>query len=491
MSNYFLRKNKTVLLSLGFSSGLPFALVSSTLQAWMTVENIDLKTIGFFSLVGQAYVLKFFWSPFIDRYTIPYFGRRQGWLLISQLLLIIGIVSMSFVEPSKNLKLLATLAVVVAFFSSSQDIIFDAWKTDVLLPEERGGGASISVLGYRLAMLVSGGFALWLADRYLGWKITYRLMAVLMIPGVITTILYAKDENNKLFKPNNLVQAIVDPMRDFFSRNNAFLIVSLIILYKLGDSFANSLTTAFLIRGIGFDAGEVGLMHKTLGLVAIFIGTIYGSIIIKKFTSFQTLMIFGILQLISNFCYCMLSITNKHLYSMACAVFVENLCGSMGTAAFVTLLMTLCNRSFSATQFALLSALSAVGRVYIGMTAGWLVEIWGWPKFYVFSVIITLPGLLLLISCKDTLKFSQNNNFVPRTEYKTGYKWALRFFILGCVFMIIWLFTLFFNYLFALNMHTLLLSLFLIGISLVLCGIIIGSTLDYFAIKQISSNNIK
>lgn len=485
MFNNFLRRNIIVLLFLGFSSGLPFALISSTLQAWMTVENINLKTIGFFSLVGQAYVFKFLWSPIIDCYTIPYFGRRQGWLLISQLSLIIGIIIMSFIEPSKNLTFLAILSVLVAFFSASQDIVFDAWKTDVLLPKERGIGASISVLGYRLAMLVSGGLALWLADRYLGWKLTYRLMAILMIPSVIITILYTKDSNKNFFKPNNLSQAIVEPMRDFFNRNNAWLIVSLIILYKLGDAFATSLTTSFLIRGMGFNAGEVGLINKTLGLLAIFAGTIYGSIIIKKFTIFYSLIIFGFLQVASNLGYYILSITDKKTYSMACAIFLENLCGSMNTSAFISLLMILCNKKFSATQFALLSSLSAIGRVYIGMIAGWLVEIWGWSKFYIFSVIVTLPGLLLLLGCKDILKHYQKNIFIPRTEYKNGYKCAVIILTLGCLFIAIWLFMLLISYLFLINANTILISMFIIGVSLILCSFIIGSMLDYLAIKQV------
>ena len=193
MTSHYLRiftqRNAAVLLLLGFASGLPLALTAGTLQAWMTVENVDLKTIGFFSLVGQAYVFKFLWSPMMDRYTPPFLGRRRGWLLVTQLALIAGIIAMGFMQPSRDLTLLAALAVLVAFCSASQDIVFDAWKTDVLPPEERGSGAAITVLGYRLAMLISGGLALWLADRYLGWQATYWLMALLMLPGLIATLL--------------------------------------------------------------------------------------------------------------------------------------------------------------------------------------------------------------------------------------------------------------------------------------------------------------
>ncbi len=186
MSSQYLRifqqPRSAILLIPGFASGLPLALTSGTLQAWMTVENIDLKTIGFFSLVGQAYVFKFLWSPLMDRYTPPFFGRRRGWLLATQILLLVAIAAMGFLEPGTQLRWMAALAVVIAFCSASQDIVFDAWKTDVLPAEERGAGAAISVLGYRLGMLVSGGLALWLADKWLGWQGMYWLMAALLIP---------------------------------------------------------------------------------------------------------------------------------------------------------------------------------------------------------------------------------------------------------------------------------------------------------------------
>lgn len=488
MTNNYLRiftqRNAALLLLLGFASGLPLALTSGTLQAWMTVENVDLKTIGFFSLVGQAYVFKFLWSPMMDRYTPPFLGRRRGWLLISQLLLIAGIVAMGFMQPARDLTLLAALAVLVAFCSASQDIVFDAWKTDVLPPEERGSGAAITVLGYRLAMLVSGGLALWLADRFFGWQATYWLMALMMVPGVIATLL-AREPANSVPSPRSLEQAVMEPLRDFFNRNNAWLILSLIVLYKLGDAFAASLTTTFLIRGVGFDAGDVGLVNKTLGLLATIIGALYGGILMQRLTLFRALMLFGILQAVSNLGYWLLAVTDKHLFSMASAVFVENLCGGMGTAAFVALLMTLCNKSFSATQFALLSALSAVGRVYVGPAAGWFVELWGWPTFYAFSVIAALPGLLLLAGCRETLEYTQRTeSFLPRHAYRNGYRWALRALSAGCIVLGLWLLLLATEALGWLTSGGLLTPLFEIGITLALCGVIIGSVLDYLALRK-------
>jgi len=487
MSNHDLRifqqPKSAILLILGFASGLPLALTSGTLQAWMTVENIDLKTIGFFSLVGQAYVFKFLWSPVMDRYTPPFLGRRRGWLLATQCLLLLAIAGMGFLEPGSQLRWMAALAVVIAFCSASQDIVFDAWKTDVLSAEERGAGAAISVLGYRLGMLVSGGLALWLADRWLGWQGMYWLMAAFLIPCIIATLL-APEPTDAIPVPKSLEQAVAAPLRDFFGRNNAWLILLLIVLYKLGDAFAMTLTTTFLIRGVGFDAGDVGVVNKSLGLIATIIGALYGGVLMQRLTLFRALLIFGVLQAVSNAGYWWLSVTDKSIYSMAAAVFFENLCGGMGTAAFVALLMTLCNKSFSATQFALLSALSAVGRVYVGPLAGWFVETWGWSTFYLFSVFAGLPGLLLLLVCKQTLEFTQQTDrFIPRTEFAPAYRLALRVLAVGCALIAAWLVILILNAT-GLTAWAFGLQLLEWGALLALVGIVYGGVLDYLALRK-------
>ncbi|WP_313109023.1 muropeptide MFS transporter AmpG [Atlantibacter sp.] len=487
MPNHYLRifqqPKSAILLMLGFASGLPLALTSGTLQAWMTVENIDLKTIGFFSLVGQAYVFKFLWSPAMDRYTPPFLGRRRGWLIITQILLLIAIAAMGFLEPSTQLRWMAALAVIIAFCSASQDIVFDAWKTDVLPPEERGAGAAISVLGYRLAMLVSGGLALWLADRLLGWQATYWLMAALLIPCIIASIL-APEPSDAIPTPKTLQQAVVEPLHDFFGRNNAWLILLLIVLYKLGDAFAMSLTTTFLIRGVGFDAGEVGVVNKSLGLFATIVGALYGGVLMQRLTLFRALLIFGILQGVSNAGYWLLSITDKHMVTMASAVFFENLCGGMGTAAFVALLMTLCNKTFSATQFALLSALSAVGRVYVGPLAGWFVETHGWPTFYLFSVVAAVPGILLLMVCRKTLEYTQQTgNFMPRTLFAGTYRLALKMLLASGAILLLWFLVLILN---SLQLTVLPFQTFLLeaGILLAIGGIVAGAMLDFLALNK-------
>ncbi|MBT9432525.1 muropeptide MFS transporter AmpG [Candidatus Sodalis endolongispinus] len=425
------QRRSLVLLCLGFASVLPLALTSGTLQAWMTVAGLDLKTIGFFSLVWQAYVFKFLWSPVMDRYSPPLMGRRRGWLVICQLLLIAGLLAMGTLDPVRNLAWLAAMAVWVAFCSVSQDIVFDAYKTDLLPAQERGTGAAVSVLGYRLAMLVSGGLALWLADRWLGWQATYWLMAALMLLGLVSTLL-APEPDQAIPKPASLEQAVMAPLRDFFGRDNAWLVLMLIVLYKLGDAFALSLSTTFLIRVVGFDAGQVGMINKNLGLLATLVGTLAGGLLMQRLSLFRAFLLFGLLQAVSNAGYWALAVTDKHLWSMAAAVFVENLCGGMGTAAFVALLMTLCNKSYSATQFALLSALAAVGRVYVGPLAGWFVESHGWSWFYLFSVAISFPGLGLLMLCRTTLTVTQQTgDFLRRGHFSAGYRLSQRLLAAG------------------------------------------------------------
>jgi len=480
----FTQRNTVILLLLGFASGLPLALTSGTLQAWMTVENVDLKTIGIFSLVGEAYVIKFLWSPMMDRYTPSFLGRRRGWLILTQLLLVVAIFAMGFMDPSKDLFWLASLAVLIAFASASQDIVFDAYKTDLLLPEERGSGAAVSVLGYRLAMLVSGGLTLWLADRYLGWQHMYWLMSGLMLTGVIATLLSPEPENSQP-APRTLEMAVVAPLKDFFGRNNAWLILLLIVMYKMGDAFAGSLSTTFLIRGVGFDAGEVGLVNKTLGLAATIFGALLGGMLMQRLSLFRALMLFGILQAVSNAGYWILAVTDKDLITMGTAIFFENLCGGMGTAAFVALLMTLCNRSFSATQFALLSALSAVGRVYVGPIAGWFVEAYGWPWFYLFSIVAAVPGLLLLAVCRKTLEYTQStDSFLPRVHFAKSYRWALRFLLTGSVLLILWLVTLIADSMGWASRQALATVLLETGAFICLTGVILGSLLDFLSLRR-------
>lgn len=384
------------MLVLGFASGLPLALTGGTLQAWATVANVSLQNIGFLTLIGTAYTLKFLWAPLVDRYAPPFLGRRRSWIFVTQLLLAASVAAMGLFSPAGNLALLALLAVFVAFLSATQDIAFDAYSTDVLRKEERAAGAAVKVLGYRLAMIVSGGLALVLADRWLGWENMYFLMGGFMALCAVATLL-APEPESVARAPRSLTLAVVEPLVEFFKRRGAITILLLIVLYKLGDAFAGALSTTFLLRGAGFSVSEVGAVNKVFGLAATIVGALAGGALMSKLGLYRSLMLFGLLQALSNFGYWVLAVTPPHLYSMALVVAVENLCGGLGTAAFVALLMALCKHEFSATQFALLSALSAVGRTYLaGPLTPPLVQSLGWPFFFVITVLIAIPGLLLL-----------------------------------------------------------------------------------------------
>jgi len=395
-SKLYTSRRVAPLLALGFASGLPLALTGGTLQAWATIEQVSLQEIGFLTLVGTAYTLKFLWAPLIDRYAPPWLGRRRGWMVLMQVLLALGMLAMGCLSPGQSLLPLALLAVFVAFCSATQDIAFDAYRSDVLRKDERGAGAAFSVLGYRLAMLVSGGLALILADQWLGWGTTYMLMGALMLVMALASF-WAPEPEVPAQTPRSLHQAVLEPFREFFGRPEAITVLVLIVLYKLGDAFAGALSTTFLIRAAGYTATEVGTVNKLLGLASTIVGALAGGALMARLGLYRSLMWFGVLQAVSNLGFWVISVGPHNVWLMAVGVGIENLCGGMGTAAFVALLMGLCNQQFSATQFALLSALSAVGRTYLaGPLTPPLVQAAGWPTFFLLTVLIALPGLWLL-----------------------------------------------------------------------------------------------
>jgi MFS transporter, PAT family, beta-lactamase induction signal transducer AmpG len=410
-SAIFRDRNLAVILFLAFSSGLPLALTGGTLQAWMTVEGVSLATIGLFTLAGVPYTWKFLWAPIMDRYVPPFLGRRRGWLLLTQLALVAGIAAMAFSSPRTDLAMIAALAVFIAFASASQDIAFDAYRTDISKPEQRGLAAAFTVVGYRTAMLTSGAAALvlvagsgWIGA--FGWRDTYLLMAALMGIGVIATFL-GNEPRLEARPPRTLEDAFWLPLKEFFSRPGAWAILALIVLYKLGDAFAGSLTTAFLLRGVGFSLDEVGYVNKGMGLAATIVGAIFGGTLMVKLGLYRALLIFGALQAVSNLSFMALAGAGRSYELMIFAVGFENLCGGMGTAAFVAFLMALCDHRFTATQFALLSALSAFGRVYVGPAAGYATDPnylgLDWATFFFLTFLVALPGLALLYWQRATI----------------------------------------------------------------------------------------
>lgn len=398
----FTNRRVGVMLLLGFASGLPLALTSGTLQAWLAVEGVDLRTIGLFTLVGLPYTLKFLWAPFMDRFVPPFLGRRRGWLILMQLALIGGIAAIGFSSPTHAPLAVAALALTVAFLSASQDIAFDAYRADVLHDRERGIGAAVSVLGYRVAMLISGGGALIVAD-HAGWALSYSLMAALVAIGVVGT-LFGPEPEFRVAPPRNLREAAVGPIREFLSRKHALWLLALIVLYKFGDAFSGTLTTAFLLRGPGFTLSEVGYANKILGAVSVILGVLFGGAIMVWLRLFRALLLFGILQALSNLGFMWLAIEGNNLPLMAVAVAFENFTGGMGTAAFVALLMALCDHRYTATQYALLSAAASLGRLYLGPAAGVLAESLGWVTFFLLTAIAALPGLFLLVRLRSAIE---------------------------------------------------------------------------------------
>lgn len=382
-----------VLLGLGFSSGLPLALTRSTLQAWMTTEGVDLRVIGLFSLVGLPYALKVLWAPLMDRFSLPLLGRRRGWIFLTQLLLALAIFGLSVSSPSSAPLAVAMLALFIAFISASQDIVVDAYRADVLRERELGAGAATTVIGARIALIVSGAFALILADRT-SWVTVYTLMAGLMCMNVLFT-LAAPEPAERATPPRSLREAVIGPLSSYFERPGAVEMLLFIMVFKLGDNIAGAMTTPFLLD-IGFTLAEVGTVNKLFGMLVTLFGAVAGGAIIAKIGINRSLWIFAFLQAFSNISFAGLALAGRNSVLMIASVGIENLCGGMGTAAFVAFLTSLCDKRFTATQYALLTSVMAIGPNIAGVPTGFMVHYLGWPLFYVASTLGALPGILLL-----------------------------------------------------------------------------------------------
>jgi PAT family beta-lactamase induction signal transducer AmpG len=403
------------LLLLGFASGLPLFLTSRTLQAWMKDAQVDLGVIGWFSLIGLPYTLKFLWSPLLDRFVPPILGRRRGWLLLTQVGLLVAIAAMSLQHPQQALQLVAVNAMLIALLSATQDIAGDAYRTDVLEPQELGIGASTWVLGYRVAILVSGSLALILAD-YLPWPTVYLLMAALIAVGLVTT-LWAPEPIVQGHPPKSLMDAVYLPFKEFFQRlgiRAAILVLLFILLFKLGDALVGNMATPFLLD-VGYSKTEIGAIQGTFGFLATTVGVVGGGVVLTKIGIARSLWVFGILQALSNLGYFSLTLLPKNSLWLLLAINLENLCAGLVTAGFVAYLMSQCNHNFTATQYALLSSLMAAGGIILAAPAGDLAKAVGWSVFFLLTLVAALPGLLLLPvvapwnSRLETATESQNN----------------------------------------------------------------------------------
>ncbi|MEI8208787.1 MAG: AmpG family muropeptide MFS transporter [Methylococcales bacterium] len=390
--------NKRMLICIltGFSSGLPLYILISLLPAWLRSDGLDLKAIGLFALIQLPFTWKFLWAPFFDRFSPP-LGRRRGWLIISQLALLLTIPVFGFLRPTLDLGFIIALAGAMAFFSASQDIVLDAYRRELLKDAELGLGNSIHVNAYKIAGLIPGSLSLILAD-HLPWNSVFTITALFMLPGIAMTLLVSEPElNNGL--PKTLKAAVIEPFQEFIHRNglkSAGLILAFIFLYKLGDSMATALATPFYLD-LGFSKTEIGLIAKNAGLWPSVIGGLLGGIWMIKLGINRALWLFGAFQMIAILGFYGLSTLGHNLPALAIAISIEALCVGLGTTAFVAFIAHTTNPLYTATQFALFTSLSAIPRTFANATTGYLVEYLGWQTFFVFCFLIAIPGMLLLI----------------------------------------------------------------------------------------------
>jgi len=388
-------KRMAAVLLMSFASGLPFNLTGFTVQAWLASEGLDIKTIGIFTLVSLPYFFKFMWAPLLDRYLPPVLGRRRGWILIYQICLAVAIAVMGFCSPTKELYVLGVLAVLVAFLSASQDIVIDAYRVDAIPVSERGLAAAAQSFGYRSAAMLAGAVLVLIA-AHLGWRLAFLMVACLMAATTLGT-LWAPEPEVPGKPPRSLADAVWHPLRALFGQKGAWGFVLLVLLYKIGDAFALSLYSAFMIKGMGFSLDELSIAGKVNMTVSSMIGVAFGGWVYMRWGSFKSLLIFGIGQALTNLLYVWLALAGKKIWLLVLATSLDTGVGGMGLAAFTAYLVSLCSANFSATQYALLSAIASLPRISMGSVAGFVVARIGWANFFVVTFLTAMPGLILLV----------------------------------------------------------------------------------------------
>ena len=394
MWRVILSRRMLVTFVMGFSCGLPLLLTLSVLQAWMKDEGVDLTVIGMMSLVGLPYTLKFLWAPALDRFTILFLGRRRGWLLVAQLALVGAIIGLGLTHPGENPWSVAFAAFLVTFFSASQDIVVDAYRREDLADEELGLGSSLYVNGYRVGMLLASGGGLIMAD-HMSFQAVYLILAVCMLPGIITTLLTPEPRAAE-GTPRTIAEAVINPMVEYFSRSGALWMLAFILFYKIGDTMASAMTMPFYLE-VGFTKTEIGTVVKLFGFWATIIGGLGGGIVMLRLKINKSLWIFGFLQAISTACFVILTKTGPSNTVLAGVVAFENLSSGMGTAAFAAFMASITNKKFTATQYALLTSLMGIPRVFASAPTGFMVKRIGWDGFFITCALLAIPGMLLLV----------------------------------------------------------------------------------------------
>ena len=407
--------DKKIIISMimGFVAGLPLLLTITLLQAWLTDVDVSKSTIGLFALIGLPYSLKFLWAPIFDRYVISSLGRRRGWLLFVQVLLILSIFLLGQSNPEINLYNVAVLSLSVTFFSASQDIIIDAYRRESLLEREQTIGASAYVLGYRFGALAAGAGGLILADIY-SYSFVYTMMSLIMLIGVVTT--FFANEPKIIAQPTTLKESIIEPFKEFFNRYQVekndiqkyvpYLILLFILLYKVGDTMAHSLSTNFYLE-IGFSKTEIGTVVKFFGLGATLIGAFVGGVLSLKIGLYKSLIYFGVFQLIATLGFAVLFYTGDNIVILIGVITLENLAAGMGYTAYLAFIANMTSKQFTATQFALMTALMSLPRTFLSGTSGFLVEMLDWDIYFIFCSLIAIPALLILKKIKFIIKDEQ------------------------------------------------------------------------------------
>lgn len=410
-----MNKRLLIVFLLGFSSGLPLALISSTLQAWFADTGMSVLATGMLSLVSLPYAYRIAWGPLLDRYSLSSLGKRRSWILIMQFALLIGFNVMAWFSPNTAPELMAIIAFMLACFSATQDVAIDAHRVEYLPVVEHGIGASLAVFGYRFALLVAGGFALIIAKHF-GWAFTYRLMGFLMLFGVIAT-LWSNEPSKHSENPINFVESFVAPIKELGKRRGIIPLLLFILFYKLGEAFTTTtsgIVMPFLIQGVGFSLDTIGYVNKMMGISSILLGGLAAGLLLIRWSLFRALLVFGLIQAITNVLFIALAISGKNLPLFATAVVCDNFAAGMGSTALVAFFMRLVNQSFTATQFSLLVALATLPRVFSGPVAAML-QMWlGWVGLYQLSFVLALGFIPFLLMIREQTKVVNEPGFGER-----------------------------------------------------------------------------
>lgn len=411
-----MNKRFFVVFLLGFSSGLPMALLSSTLQAWYAYSGLSILAIGALSLIGLPYTYRMFWGPILDRYSLLNIGKRRGWILTMQILLLLGFNIMAWFTPDQYPRLLAFLALTLACFSATQDVAIDAHRVEYLPVQGHALGASLAVFGYRLALLFSGGFALIMAEHW-GWAITYRFMGLVMIVGMIAVVI-SKEPDVPIKENGNNDFLFIAPIKELLSRPGIIALFFFIFCYKLGEAFTTTtsgIVMPFLIQGMGFSLETIGYINKILGITSVLAGGLIAGLVLMRYSLFCSLFCFGLLQAFTNIFFVILAMTGKSTVLLAIAVFSDNFAAGMGSTALVALFMRLVNKQFTGTQFSILVAISTLPRIISGPIAATIEMHIGWVGLYQLSVLFALLFIPFLLMIKKQTYKGIANNFCVKT----------------------------------------------------------------------------